>query len=435
MILFIECPQWIRALYLLTFSTMGFISLYAFIESLAQKQKWRCIILYFMIFFFNFYLTQLLSLVADQNNPPEVYWLEMHFEKISFPIALLILIFASILTIVSTVRLLKSRRLKITHMSIQKGLDHIDTGLCFHRQNGFVLLINYKMSELCFQMTSSALMDANAFWDDLVHKRLSEGNESVEGRENPVIRLKNGEIWSFNQIKIDAQKEEIYQIIAVNITELEALHKALSEENQKLKNMNMRLKNFKHFVDQVVHLEEVLAARAKIHDDFGKILLATKLYITQEHPNVSGEYILNMWKKNISLMYEDIVVESNLNPMKEIVDAASFIGAAIKVNGEVPTEKHTLKLFLTAARECLTNAVHHANADELNIEVTKDENNYHILYTNNGETPKQPIKEGSGLSSLRNIVENNGAIMKIEISPQFSLKLIIPIKKGRYDYD
>ena len=61
--------------------------------------------------------------------------------------------------------------------------------------------------------------------------------------------------------------------------------------------MNMRLKDFKNFVDQVVHLEEVLAARAKIHDDFGKILLATKLYITQDNPNVSGEYILEMWKK------------------------------------------------------------------------------------------------------------------------------------------
>ena len=51
---------------------------------------------------------------------------------------------------------------------------------------------------------------------------------------------------------------------------------------------------------------------------------------------------------------------------------------------------------------------------------------FDITITNNGAAPSGPIKEGSGLSSLRHSIESAGGEMHMTYKPRFTLLLIIP---------
>ena len=51
---------------------------------------------------------------------------------------------------------------------------------------------------------------------------------------------------------------------------------------------------------------------------------------------------------------------------------------------------------------------------------------FDITITNNGAVPSGPIKEGSGLSSIRHSIESVGGEMHTAYKPRFELLLIIP---------
>ena len=56
-------------------------------------------------------------------------------------------------------------------------------------------------------------------------------------------------------------------------------------------------------------------------------------------------------------------------------------------------------------------------------------NLYDITITNNGAVPSEPIKEGSGLSSLRRSIESAGGEMHTAYKPRFALLLTLPEKE------
>ena len=85
-------------------------------------------------------------------------------------------------------------------------------------------------------------------------------------------------------------------------------------------------------------------------------------------------------------------------------------------------------MVLEAAPETLINAVRHAGADVLRIELKEEESELIVRFSNNGTQPTAII-EGGGLGTLRSKVERKGGTMSIETEPEFALKLRLP-KRG-----
>ena len=108
------------------------------------------------------------------------------------------------------------------------------------------------------------------------------------------------------------------------------------------------------------------------------------------------------------------------------------MGINLTVKGVIPADNRLLRFIMSGARECLTNAVHHAKATELTVTLYYEYSFFVVEYTNDGEKPANPISEGGGLSSLRQSVESEGGIMETEIFPQFVLRLKIPSKEVSY---
>ena len=305
---------------------------------------------------------------------------------------------------------LASRR-QISPVSIKESSDHLPCALCFAWENGQPCLKNYIMDELSHLLTGEALLNANAFWETIEHE--------------PIVTLSNGQTWNFERTRMALSGQSVYQITGTNITEEARLQQELEKDNLRLKTMNLRLRQYGQEVRELTREKEILRAKTRVHDEIGHVLLQTRQFLSGARGD--AESICAEWRQNTHLLLGKYADEKPLDTFEQLSLAARAIGVTIERSGAFPEDgTENAHLIESAAHECLTNLVRHANGTRLEIFGEATANGWEIRYLNDGDAPSQPIVEGSGLSSLRAQVEAAGGAMAVEHAPRFRLTLILP---------
>lgn len=305
---------------------------------------------------------------------------------------------------------LASRR-QISPVSIKESSDHLPCALCFAWENGQPCLKNYIMDELSHLLTGEALLNANAFWETIAHE--------------PIVTLSNGQTWSFERTRMALSGQSVYQITGTNITEEARLQRELEKDNLRLKTMNFRLRQYGQEVQELTREKEILRAKTRVHDEIGHVLLQTRQFLSGARGD--AESICAEWRQNTHLLLGKYADEKPVDTFEQLSRAARAIGVTIERSGAFPEDgTENAHLIESAAHECLTNLVRHANGTRLEIFGEATANGWEIRYLNDGDAPSQPIVEGSGLSSLRAQVEAAGGAMAVEHAPRFRLTLILP---------
>ena len=80
---------------------------------------------------------------------------------------------------------------------------------------------------------------------------------------------------------------------------------------------------------------------------------------------------------------------------------------------------------MNAIRECVTNCVRHAGGNKVEAQILY-QNGIILSVTNNGSVPTGLIREGGGLSSLRQQVEKARGVMTVLAVPVFELRIQMP---------
>jgi signal transduction histidine kinase len=62
----------------------------------------------------------------------------------------------------------------------------------------------------------------------------------------------------------------------------------------------------------------------------------------------------------------------------------------------------------------------------LHIEISEDEETITAVFTNNGISPEGEITEKGGLKSLRELAEQAGGSMTIQVQPVFTVTIKLP---------
>ena len=305
---------------------------------------------------------------------------------------------------------LASRR-QISPVSIKESSDHLPCALCFAWENGQPCLKNYIMDELSHLLTGEALLNANAFWETIEHE--------------PIVTLSNGQTWNFERTRMALSGQSVYQITGTNITEEARLKRELERDNLRLEAMNRRLRQYGQEVQELTREKEILRAKTRVHDEIGHVLLQTRQFLSGARGD--AESICAEWRQNTHLLLGKYADEKPLDTFEQLSLAARAIGVTIERSGAFPEDgTENAHLVESAAHECLTNLVRHANGTRLEIFGEATANGWEIRYLNDGDAPSQPIVEGSGLSSLRAQVEAAGGAMAVEHAPRFRLTLILP---------
>lgn len=345
------------------------------------------------------------------------------------PVLLTLAVLACII-VTETVILLQEYRYQkktITHASIREGFDHLNTGLCFSKPNGIVMLTNHKMVSLGFALTGEEVQNAVLFWELLRNGEIKTGAKRLSYGDTPEFMLPDGTIWTFRQEKLN----DILQLTAAETTDLHQLMDRLHEENKQLEAMYQRIRDYGDKVDQYVISKERLETRVNLHSFLGQALLTTRHHLKYEGGDVYQ--IIDMWQRNIDVLKLEADPQPVTDAFNSLITTANALGMKVTITGNIPKEAQIKKLMALAGAEVLTNAVQHAGASTLFIEITELDDEYIAQYTNDGTVPEGEITEGGGLSSLRSKVKYAGGKMEINSQPQFLLTLTL--RKEVIEYD
>ena len=368
------------------------------------------------------YTASVFSLSGDLPLPPLCSWLMQNWV-----ISLIVVATNIVFLIFIVLKEYYYRKNYISLSAVKEGFDNLPTGLCFAKHNGMILLVNYKMIELCYEMFGVYVQNADEFWKELCRGKTLDGIEKISDGEQPEYRLSDSTIWSFKKENV----ESVVQITASEVTDLYKLTTQLEEKNNELSEMNSRLKKYGETVDETTRSKERLETKIRIHNDLGQALLATRHSIKANSKDYKP--ILDMWKRNIAVLRMETEPQQNTERLQGFLKAAESAGITIEIKGNVPEDENVEKLFITAATEALTNAVRHAKAKKLTIESTLTPDGCAVRFTNDGTKPDGAVREGGGLSSLRRKIEHSGGEMKISTKPEFLLYIKLQKEVNLFD--
>ena len=135
-----------------------------------------------------------------------------------------------------------------------------------------------------------------------------------------------------------------------------------------------------------------------------------------------------LWKQ-IVLGYTDGGVrnDSSLGDYDELRRVADLAGCSLNLMGELPAGD-AVPMFVRVLREALNNAIRHANATALTVDLREYADRGRVLIYDNGTPVKPFTKPGGGLSTLMEDLEQSGVLMKISAGERFEIELIFPEK-------
>ena len=344
-------------------------------------------------------------------------------QPILLPLFVFLLVLAN--TVWFAIKEYRFRKNTITRSSIKEGVDKLNSGLCFYQSDGRVVLANKCMTNLCFAIVGRDLQNAELFWEILSGGEVKEDVQRLSNGSRPIFRLPDGNVWAFACEELNG----IYQLTAANTTQIQSVTDELKEKNAELAVLNLRLRKHGENVDELTRSRERLETKTRIHSELGQALLSTHRFLL--HEQGEQQQLLQMWQSSIAMLRKEAELKEEEQPMDMLTRIASATGIIIERSGNLPSDADVQKLFVQSAAEALTNAVSHAQAKKLFIELEENAQGFTVCFRNDGEAPKGEITEGGGLGSLRKKIESEGGTMTVKAEPEFSL--IVTIPKGRGD--
>ncbi len=358
------------------------------------------------------------SVIRAERAPAHIPEISLWFEQQPFILPLLVWMAFAAFFIMVIAEETNRRKMAITPSSIKESLDQLETGLCFSQPNGLVILVNHRMNDLSHAIFGKALQNAHLFWQALVNDTPVDGVERIASGEQPEFRLADHTIWSFLKEDLGG----VIQITAADTTGRHQLLNELQDKHRDLEEMNARIRSYGSKVDEYVIARERLETRVNLHRFLGQALLMTRHYLQYESGN--PKKIIDIWQRNIDVLRLEAEPQQENDSLSSLKNAAKAIGMQVHVSGPLPENVQIQKLIAAMGAETLTNAVRHAGARQLWIEMEETETDYRIRYTNDGTVPSGNVTEDGGLSTARRKVEAAGGRMTIETSPRFMLTLI-----------
>ncbi len=319
----------------------------------------------------------------------------------------------------------RADRRHISNMSVKESFDNLPSGICFYETSGILRLVNVKINDLCVEITGKPLLNGAEFWKTLAEDAPIAPNERVGTGETPMIKTERGKVYSFNRTEHAVDGEAVFEIVATDITRRYRLSEDLACKNEELAAFNQRMREYGEKIQELTAERETLNAKIRIHDELGKLLLFTRKSLSAPMTEEERRGMLSSWKNDV-IAFGSAKGGNVSDTYSGLYAAAKSAGVAVKITGRKPEDKTLKKIVVTAAIECVTNAVKHAKGNVVNVELEDKGAFLNIYVSNNGEPPTEKIKEGGGFSSLRPLVEREGGKMTITSAPAFGLAITVP---------
>lgn len=311
-------------------------------------------------------------------------------------------------------------RRQITRSSIKEAMDDLPVAGCYFTPRGTVKLCNRQMVSLYRTMTGRDLQTLSE-----LHTALEYCTDHGVGRTHDGgYVFPDGSVWYYTEREALADGILYTEAIFTNGTELFAANDELERDNRELLRVNEKLQKMYARAEDRIREREYLSFKMKIHDDIGQSLSVLR----QTLQSGASQEETERQVKKLSLAAGTLVYSPDArsdDPYDALLAEAAELGVEIRLDGMLPIEPDIYDLVVQAVRECLTNCVRHAHGTTVFVQISGMAGGYTVTITNDGEKPRGPIREGGGLSALRQRIENAGGEMSVSHYPEFLLRFTL----------
>ncbi len=213
------------------------------------------------------------------------------------------------------------------------------------------------------------------------------------------------------------------EIIKFDITEEYKLHQKLNGQNKKLKENNKKILLSIDNIEKLEKEKNLLKLKNKYHDILGQNLSILQQYLNKE--NITQENFEEI-KFMIQKMFIDIEDTDDTNAnLENLIKIHKKNGTDIIIDGKLPQNKETAKVFFEIIREATTNAIRHAGSSKVFVNIKETLEETYMIITNDGRKPNEFITENQGIKDMRRKVKKLGGMFYISTVPEFSVNISI----------
>lgn len=319
-------------------------------------------------------------------------------------------LFAKSLTILlNSLTKLKSN---INYYSLKEALDGLKTAVMFESEFN-VVYENLAMKTLLEKLNIKQNQSSFEIWQSLK----SRENFKIIDEQNILVFL-DKKVYSFSMIK--QSKTQIY---AFDITKEYLTTTEIENKQNELKTKQTEILQMIENLDEIERQREVLSLKSKLHDIIGQ-----RLFILHHILDVIDEktFDLNSVKSLLKTMLDEIDnedISEAQNLQNSIVTAFEMIGFNIEISGEIPKETPKAKALVKIIRECATNAIRHANATKLFVNISNNK----IEISDNGKKQNTSFIEGTGIKGMRLNAKTLGG--ELIIFKDIGFKVVIEMQR------
>lgn len=336
-----------------------------------------------------------------------------------------VLLIVAVQIFITVVHYMKRRKCHLSPDAIKETTDNLPSGLCFADDSGRIILCNRRMGELSSVLIGSYPQMVSELEEALLFPGETSGVQRLKG--TPALhRFPDGTVWRFRRTDLSEPKGFI-QLMAQDVTSLHEVNERLRAENEEMQKVNEKLYRMYERLADRIREQEILDMKMRIHDNMGTSLIAISEIMNGSTGDEDMEKQLHILQDAVGYLSDDR--PGVHGTFDEVRQKAAGMKVSLVLKGSIPENTLAESLIASAARECVTNCVNHAEGNCVTVEIREHMNIYTVTFTNNGEPPKQKIIEGGGLSTLRQSVEAAGGNMYLSHSPVFMLTLILPGKE------
>ena len=301
----------------------------------------------------------------------------------------------------------------ITPMSVKDSIDMLHAGLCYWEDGGRIILSNKKMDEICLSISGEMLLNGDKFYKSI---------------ESECIPMPDGTIKYFFHNLVEFEDKQIHELIAADVTELYKKNQLLEQETISLQKMNESLRRYNQNIEETVRKQEILDAKVYIHDEMNRLMLVTTAMTETSIPEENFCSVMTLWRNNAVLLGNEAEKNREDVDISEVDKLAELLGINVIWAGvslrEIP--KTYREILVMSVREAIANAVKHAEAKNIKIDMRKVDSGLTIVISNDGKKPSGKVNSGGGLSNIRRMVETHKGSLEVVVKEQFALNIKLP---------
>jgi signal transduction histidine kinase len=320
-------------------------------------------------------------------------------------------------------------RQSISRLSVKDAVDVFPGGILYASNKGHTLITNPAMNRLLSSLGFRPDLNALVLWEKL-QKTQDTPNISVKALDGKLlIRAQNAGSWLFSRQNVEIGRKKYGQLLALDITDEDALAKEMEESNQVLEETGYALSAAIKNIERLEKEREIMRMKTRVHDILGQRLSILSRLLEE---NIETAELIRRIKPLLVDLAETITEPGDPAPeqlLSTLSQSMALIGTVIHLKGSLPDAQKTARAFAEVIRECATNAVRHAGARNVYVEIEDNKNEYALKVCNDGNLPAEPVVPGGGITGMRALVNQLEGSLTISSTPHFCV--LVRVQKNR----